>query len=139
MAEWKSFIIRLDDEGDFFVALRDGAVQKTVCVSVAEHFEYRVADEICRRIRERGYYFAAVCDAFGAPVTVTMMEAARPVSESAVREHWDDKLTDIDWEITRAVTAGEDPQALATRLKITMKELSAKMSDAISALRSDDW
>lgn len=131
MQEWKNFIIRLDAEGNFFVALRDGAVCGSEYPSCAEHFEYDLADEICRRIRDRGYVYAVVCDTRGEPVSAASLKVAQPVSESKVREHWDDKLTEMDWEITRALTSGEDPKEFATRLGITVTELLSRMEDAI--------
>ena len=87
--ESKNFIIRLDEELNFFVYLRDGQVFGSEFPSAATHLEYAVADEICRRIRDRGYVYAVVCDPRGEPVSVAGLKAAQPVSEAEVSEYWE--------------------------------------------------
>ena len=84
----KNFIIRLDEELNFFVYLRDGQVFGSEFPSVATHLGYAVADEICRRIRNRGYIYAVVCDARGEPVSVAGLKAAQSVSEGEISEYW---------------------------------------------------
>jgi hypothetical protein len=85
----KNFIIRLDEELNFFVYLRNGQVFGSEFPSAATHFEYGVADEICRRIRDRGYIYAVVCDTRGEPISVAGLKAVEPVSETKVMEYWE--------------------------------------------------
>jgi|BogFormECP03_OM2_1039629.scaffolds.fasta_scaffold10319_2 hypothetical protein len=91
MPGWKNHIVRVDDEQHFFTALREGQVYGTEFPSVATGFDYDLADAICRRLRDRGYAGAVVCDLRGEPVNVASLKTAQPVSEQRISEYWDDR------------------------------------------------
>jgi hypothetical protein len=129
MAEWKSFIVRLDKD-NFFTFLREGAVYGSEYPSCGTSMEYTVADEVCRRLRDRGYADAVVCDPFGEPVSAASLKTTQSVSETKILEYWDDRPTKADWEHMRAVITGEDPEQIAARLGISFAELAVRMEDA---------
>lgn len=84
------FIIQLDQERNFFTRLIDGLPFGTAYPSYAAHLEYAVADEICQRIRDRGYAHAVVCDRFGIPVDVAALEKTKAVDTAAIARFWGD-------------------------------------------------
>jgi len=126
----KAYIIKLDEEPSFFTVVQERIVYASQFPSFATHLEYLVADEICRRLRDRGYPHSIVCDALGEPVTVAALKDAQPVSETKIREYWDDRLTQADWEQMRAVIAGKGRVEFAAELGITVAELASRMDDA---------
>jgi hypothetical protein len=82
------FIIQIDRERNFFTRLIDGLPFGTAFPSFATHLEYAVADEICQRIRERGYAHAVVCDRFGTPVDVAALEKIKAIDTAVIRRFW---------------------------------------------------
>jgi hypothetical protein len=131
MAGWKNHIVRVDDEQHFFTALRDGQVYGTEFPSAATGFEYDLADAICRRLRNRGYAGAVVCNLRGEPVNVARLKTTEEVSDISVLEYWDDGPTKEDWEILSLVHAEKDPVVMAKTLGITVAEFSTRQSEAL--------
>jgi hypothetical protein len=131
MPGWKNHIVRIDDEQHFFTALRNGQVYGTEFPSAATSFEYDLADAICRRLRDRGYDGAVVCDLRGQPVNVASLKTAKEVSDVGLLEYWDDGPTKEDWQILSLVHAEKDPAVMAKTLGITMAELSSRQSEAL--------
>jgi len=130
MTDGKRFIVRLDDQ-NFFTRLSEGEVRGSEYPSYATCFEYGVADEISRRLRNRGY-LAFVCTLSGDPVTIATLKAAPlPASESMFLEYWDDRPTKEERELARETIANKDPKDLAVRLGIDATELQTRMSDAV--------
>lgn len=114
----------------YFTVLREGLVYASQYPSFATCMEYLPADEISRRLRQQGYEDAIVCDLTGSPVTADALKSIQPVSETKILEYWDDRPTETDWEIFRAVAANEDFSALAKRLNIKPSELPKRLEDA---------
>jgi len=125
------YIVRIDEE-NFFTVLREGQVYASPYPSFGAAMGYRIAFEVCHRIRQAGYPEAVVCNEVGRPVTAADVQNAQPVSESAIMQFYDDRPLDADWDLMRAVSSGERPEAIAVRLGITVGELSARMSVANS-------
>lgn len=131
MPGWKNHIVRVDDAQHFFTVLRDGQVYGTEFPSVATSFEYDVADAICRRLRDRGYLGAVVCDLRGEPVNVASLKTTKEISDVNLLEFWNDGPTKEDWEILSLVHAEKDPAVMAKTLGITVSELSTRQSEAL--------
>jgi hypothetical protein len=129
------YLVRIDSE-NFFTVLRAGEVYGSPYPSYGAAMPYRVAFEVCRRIREAGYSEAVVANEVGRPVTAADVQNASAVSEAAVMEFYDDKPLATDWELMAAVSSGEAPGAIAARLGITVADLAARMSAANSRFSS---
>jgi hypothetical protein len=127
----KSFIVMTATEPTlYFTMLREGTVYGSPYPSFATCMEYLPADEISRRLRQLGYADAIVCDLTGIPVTADTLKSVQPVSQAKILEYWDDRPSESDWAIFRAVAAGEDFADLAKRLKIKPSELLKRLEDA---------
>ena len=113
----------------FFTHLRQGTVLDTPYPSEATHMTYDVADAICQKLRARGLTEAVVCDYRGAPMIAHAIENLQPVSEHAVKQFYDDSVTERDWLLFRAIAGGETPEALAVRLGMPVPELLMELID----------
>ena len=110
------YLVRIDAE-NFFTALRGGEVYGSPFPSYGAAMSYRVAFEVCRRIRLSGYVEAVVTNELGRPVTSMDVMNAMPVSEERCGSSTTTNPSPEDWQLMAAVSSGEKPAAIAREIE----------------------
>jgi hypothetical protein len=123
----KDFIVQIDDERNFFTVLRDSLVFGSPFPSYATNMEYEVADAVCRRIREKGYFEAVVCDLRGEPVTAASLESPKAVSEWRIKEVWNDPLSVEDLSPSESTGASAKIDRVIGEMQASTRESSELM------------
>lgn len=81
-----AFLVKIDNQR-FLVGVDTGRgeVEITDVLSFARHFDYHAADEMCVRLRRRGFRQSHVTNVLGQPVTSGMVRTALKAERSAIR------------------------------------------------------
>ena len=81
------YLLRMDDE-HFFTRWLNDMPLGTRYPSAATRFTYSDCDDLCQRIRAKGFTSAVVCDRFGTMIDGAALEVERKANEARVRKFW---------------------------------------------------